>query len=73
MKKESFKVIMILLVPKIVNLIMERDGLDEIHACKVFYNSDLYARLEDEDTDLWQNSAEKLYDMFHNSGSGFPE
>ena len=60
---------MILLVPKIVNLIMERDGLDEIHACMAFYNSDLYAELENEDTDLWQNSAEELYEMYRNPES----
>ncbi|MBQ7563453.1 MAG: hypothetical protein IJT16_05630 [Lachnospiraceae bacterium] len=63
-KAERFQVIMVLLVPKIVHLIMERDGLDEITACKVFYNSDLYARLEKEENDLWQHSAEELYEMY---------
>ena len=64
MKKESYKVIMILLVPKVVNLIMERKGLDEIHACQAFYNSDLYEKLEQEENDLWQLNAEELYGIF---------
>ncbi len=59
---------MVLLVPKIVNLIMERDGLDEIRACEAFYNSDLYTKLEDEDNDLWQLGAEELYEIFHEEG-----
>ena len=64
MKKESYKVIMILLVPKIVNLIMEKEGLDEIHACVEFYNSELYSQLEHEENDLWQLSADELYGIF---------
>ena len=64
MKKESYRVIMILLVPKIVNLIMEEEGLDEVHACMEFYNSELYEKLEHEENDLWQLSADELYSIF---------
>ncbi len=65
MKRERFKVIMILLVPKIVNMIMEKDKMDEIGACNAFYNSNLYSELEKEENDLWQLGAEELYFRFH--------
>lgn len=68
MKKESFKVIMILLVPKVVSLIMEREQLDEIHACMEFYNSNLYARLEEEENNLYQLGAGELYELWHEEG-----
>ncbi|MCR4739226.1 MAG: hypothetical protein K5886_03070 [Lachnospiraceae bacterium] len=64
MKKESFKVIMILLVPKVVHLIMENDGLDEIRACIAFYSSDLYAALEQEENDMWQMEPAELYALY---------
>ncbi|MCR5109009.1 MAG: hypothetical protein K6B28_12715 [Lachnospiraceae bacterium] len=64
MKRESFRVIMILLVPKIVHLVMENEHLDEIKACISFYSSDLYARLEKEENDLWQMEPEELYLLY---------
>ncbi|MCR5735101.1 MAG: hypothetical protein K6G22_10885 [Lachnospiraceae bacterium] len=64
MKKESFKVIMILLVPKVVHLIMENDDLDEIRACIAFYSSDLYASLEQEENDMWQMEPAELYELY---------
>ncbi|MBQ8971250.1 MAG: hypothetical protein IJ073_08085 [Lachnospiraceae bacterium] len=70
MKSDRFKTILILLVPKVVHLIMERDALDEITACKYFYKSELYERLEKEENDLWQLSAEELYEMYHKEQEG---
>ena len=64
MKRESFKVIMILLVQKVVHLIMENDDLDEIKACISFYSSDLYASLEQEENDLWQMEPKELYSLY---------
>lgn len=63
MKRESYKVILILLGPKVVNLIMDKYHLDEIEACELFYLSDVYARLENEDNDLWQCEAEEIFEM----------
>ncbi|MCR4924605.1 MAG: hypothetical protein K5931_11410 [Lachnospiraceae bacterium] len=64
MKRESFKVIMILLVPKIVHLVMENEKMDEIEACSSFYSSELYAKLENEENDMWQMEPKELYELY---------
>lgn len=63
MKRESYKVILILLGPKVVNLIMKNYHLDEIKACELFYLSDVYARLENEDNDMWQMEPEDIFKL----------
>ena len=65
MNKDSYKVIRILLVPKIVDLIMKEYGWDEIKSCSAFYNSRLNEQLENEDNDLWQLSEYKLLELFN--------
>ncbi|MCR4806701.1 MAG: hypothetical protein K5857_03400 [Lachnospiraceae bacterium] len=64
MNRDSFRVIRILLVPKIVALICDEFGWDEIKACQAFYNSRLNEQLEEDDNDLWTYSEYKLLDMF---------
>ena len=63
MKKEKFEAILFLLVPQIVNLIVENYSLDEVTAHKELYNSKVYAFLEQEDTKLWHLSALTLFNM----------
>ena len=46
MNRESYRVIRILLVPKVVALICDEFGWDEIKACTAFYNSKLNEQLE---------------------------
>ncbi len=65
MTKDSYKVIRILLVPKIVNLIMSTYGWDEIKSCTAFYNSKLNEKLEQEENDLWQLSEQELFELFN--------
>lgn len=64
MNKESYRVIRILLVPKVVALICKEFGWDEIKACTAFYNSKLNEQLEQDDNDLWTYSEYKLLEMF---------
>ena len=58
MNKESYRVIRILLIPKVVGLIAEEFGWDEIKACTAFYNSKLNEQLENGDNDLWTYSGQ---------------
>ncbi len=64
MNRESYRVIRILLVPKVVALICDEFGWDEIKACTAFYNSKLNEQLEQDDNDLWTYSEYKLLEMF---------
>jgi hypothetical protein len=55
---------LMLLVPQVIKLIIERHGLSEREAADVFYNSRVYALLEDEETKLWHYSALTLFNMY---------
>lgn len=64
MDKEKFESILILIVPKVVKMIVESYKLDEIEASEKFYNSELYEKLEQEETKLWHLSPLMLFNMF---------
>ena len=64
MNKDSYRVIRILLIPKVVGLIAEEFGWDEIKACSAFYNSKLNEQLEQNENDLWTHSEYKLLELF---------
>ena len=64
MEKQKFEAILVLLIPQIVSLITENNSLDEITAHREFYESKVYALLEQEDTKLWHLSALTLFNMF---------
>jgi len=53
-----------LLVPLIIQLMIEDSKIDEEKATELLYASELYAKLEDEETKLWHLSANALYEMF---------
>ncbi len=77
MEKQRFSSVLFLLVPQIIQLIIEDRKIDEEKATELFYVSELYARLEDEETKLWHLSANALYEMLkeeHKTGSvTYPE
>ena len=52
-----------LLVLQIVNLITDNYSLDEVTEHREFYESKVYALLEQEDTKLWHLSALTLFNM----------
>ncbi len=64
MNQNKFKAMLILLIPQIINLIIEKYSYDEITASKTFYNSKVYSFLEQEKTKLWHLSALTLFNMF---------
>ena len=64
MQDQKFDAIMTLLVPQILPFIMQNYAVDEIAASKLFYESDVYAILEQEDIKLWHLSPLSIYTMF---------
>ncbi len=64
MEAEKFSAIMGVLVEQIVHLITENYAYDEMAASNEFYNSKVYAFLEQEDTKLWHFSPLTLFNMF---------
>lgn len=64
MEKQRFSSMLFLLVPQIIQLIIENSNIGEEKATEILYESELYAKLEDEETKLWHLSAKALYEMF---------
>ena len=64
MEQDKFEALVILIVPMVVNLIVENHGLDEISAIKAFYETEVYSLLEQEDTKLWHLSPLNLFYMY---------
>lgn len=77
MEQKKFEALLILLVPQIVSLIVQKHSWDELTATKAFYESKLYALLEQEETKLWHLSAPALFALYEEeSATGsmtFPE
>ena len=64
MEQKKFEAMLVLIVPQIVGLIVEKHGMDEIAASKKFYESKVYSLLEEEATKLWQLSPLTLFNMY---------
>lgn len=64
MNDEKFTAVMGVLVEQVVHLITENYEYDELTASNVFYNSEVYALLEQEETKLWHFSPLTLFNMF---------
>ena len=64
MTAEKFGAVMGVLVPQVVQLIVEGRGLTETAATAAFYGSKVYALLEQEDTKLWHLSPLTLFHLF---------
>lgn len=77
MEMKKFEVVLILLVPQIIQLIVENLSCDEITASKEFYLSEVYSLLEQEDTKIWHFSPLTLFNMYQEEKStgsiSFPE
>ncbi len=70
-------ILSIALIPQVVDLIVRNEGLDDIAAMNVFYESETYALLSREETKLWHFSPLTVYSMWkHERETGeivFPE
>lgn len=64
MDQKKFEAILILIVPAVVHLIVENYGYSEVEASMNFYDSQVYALLEQEDTKLWHLSPLTLFNMY---------
>lgn len=64
MDQKKFEALLILIVPKVVELIVDNYKWDEITVIKNFYQSEVYSILEQEDTKLWHLSPLTLFNMY---------
>ncbi len=63
MNADQHAALMAVIVPDVVRLICERQGLGEVDAVRMLLESRTYAALEDEETKVWHFSPETLYLM----------
>jgi len=63
MTKIEFKATLQMLIPMIIQTIIEKNKVTSIEAVKSFYTSDLYGKLEIESTKLWHLSPLALYEL----------
>jgi len=63
MNPKKLSALLAILNPTVVQLIMDNRKLDNIEATTLFYNSDLYAMLENEASKLWHLSPLTLYEL----------
>lgn len=59
----EFKATLQMLVPMVIQVIMEKKDLPVISAVKLLYLSKLYEKLEKESTKLWHLSPLALYEL----------
>ena len=64
MSPEKLSALLAILIPAVVRLIMENRGLTNTDAARLFYNSALYAMMENEASKLWHLSPLTLYELF---------
>jgi len=63
MTPEKLSALLAVLNPSVVQLLIKNRGLTNIEATKLFYNSELYAMLENETSKLWHLSPLTLYEL----------
>jgi len=63
MTHEKLSALLAVLNPPVVQLIMDNRKLTNIEAAELFYNSALYAMLENEASKLWHLSPLTLYEL----------
>lgn len=64
MDEKFNSVLSVALIPQIVDLIVEREGLDDLDAIKEFYRSKVYDLLSTEETKMWHYSPMTVYMMW---------
>ena len=60
----EIKAMLELIVPRLVNTIMENMGISEKDALTMLYTSKLYEQLDKDETKLWHLSVPTLFEMF---------
>ena len=64
MNEEQFSAMLAILVPPVIERIIENSNIDEDKAVSFFYQSELYKELSDEKSKLWHYSPLTLYTMY---------
>jgi len=64
MKENKLSTALIFLVPQVLELIICEYKVDDEKAAEMFYSSELYKGLEEEETKLWHLSAHALFEMY---------
>lgn len=64
MEQAKFEALLPVIIPQVVGLIVRNEHQDEVSASRSFYESDVYALLEQEDTKLWQLSPMAFFSMY---------
>ncbi|MBP3618975.1 MAG: hypothetical protein J6J38_13135 [Lachnospiraceae bacterium] len=65
MEQKKFEAMLVLIVPKIIDLVVNNHAVDEVTVSKEFYESRVYSLLEEEETKLWQLSPLTLFNMYN--------
>lgn len=65
MDKSRFVALLPCISADLTDMIAKRNGLSDQDALQALYASKLYEMLEQEDTQVWYYSTEKLYELFH--------
>jgi hypothetical protein len=63
MKEIEFKATLQMLIPMIIQTIMEKKAIPVVESVKLLYFSGLYEKLEIESTKLWHLSPFALYEL----------
>ena len=64
MDKTRLSTALVLLIPKLLELIMNTYDVEEGRATEMLYASELYKGLEEEETKLWHLSAHALFELY---------
>lgn len=67
MDKAKFAAILPFICADLADMISAEEGISEEDAISRLYSSELYARLETEETKLWQYSTPMLYQLYKSS------
>lgn len=64
MSKDQYSALLAIIVPQIIECILQNSNLNEKTAVSAFYKSKLYSELANEDLKLWHYSPRTLYAMY---------
>ena len=64
MDQKKFEMVLILIIPEVLQLVSQHYSWSELDTSARFYQSELYAQLEQEDTKLWHLSPRMLMHLF---------
>ena len=64
MDEKFNSILSVALIPQIINLIVEKEELDDINSIEEFYNSKTYEALAKEETKVWHFSPLNIYSMW---------